>query len=178
MEDPKSTVKIAYKNDVDYSLKNEYLANTIGDILKLRYTETLREQEGGTYGANVSAEVSKRPIAKGEISVSFDCNPEKVDTLINVVHQEINKLAQGDIKQEDVDKTLTNYLKERQQEKDFNRYEMALLTDYVIEGYNRNDPANFEDIINAITVKDIQQFAKHILDGADTYVIVFMPLKN
>jgi zinc protease len=178
MEDPKCTVKIAYKNDVEYSLKNELVAGAIGDILTLRYTETLREEEGGTYGASVKADVGKRPEPKGSISVSFDCNPDKVETLTDIVHQEIHKLANGDIQQDDLDKTLTNYLKQRQQDKDFNVYEMGLLTDYVIEGFNRNDPKNFEDIIYSMTVKDVQELAQHILDGANTYEIIFKPLKN
>ncbi|MDD7888069.1 pitrilysin family protein [Flavivirga sp. 57AJ16] len=175
MEDPKSSVRILYKNDYEYSLKNAMLARALGDMLDLRYTETLREEEGGTYGAGVNAGLSKRPLQKASISVNFDCNPEKVETLIGIVHEEINKIAQGDIIQEDLDKTLTNYLKERKQQKDYNSYDMSLLTRFYREGYNMNDSKNFEDIINNITTKDIQNFAKTLLKDAKSYEIVFKP---
>lgn len=175
MEDPKSTVRIGYKNNLDYSLKNEWLVRTLGDLLQLRYTETLREEEGGTYGASANAHLQKEPTEQASISVTFDANPEKVEGLVKIVHNEIHKLAEGDIDQSDLDKTLTNYLKEREEAKDNNSEYMRLLTDYVLEGYNRHDPKKFEDIINGISKKDIQEIAKTILKGADTYEIICKP---
>lgn len=38
-----------------------------------------------------------------------------------------------------------------------------------------NDPKNFENIVNSITVKDIQKFTKTLLKGAKTYEIAFKP---
>ena len=175
MEDPKATVRIGYKNDFEHSLKNSMLARALGAMLQLRYTETLREQEGGTYGASARASLSKKPQQKANLQVNFDCNPDKVENLISIVHAEINKIANGEITQTDLDKTLTNYIKERKQQKDYNRYDMSVITNYILEGYNMNDPKNFEDIVNNITAKDIQAFTKQLLDGADTYEIVFKP---
>ncbi|GAA3628429.1 M16 family metallopeptidase [Flavivirga jejuensis] len=175
MEDPKSSVRILYKNDYKHSLKNALIARSIGDMLKLRFTETLREEEGGTYGARASAGLSKRPLQKASISVNFDCNPEKAETLITIVHQEIKKIAKGNIIQEDLDKTLTNYLKERKQQKNYNSYDMSLLVNYYRENYNMNASKNFEDIIKTITTKDIQGFVKKLLKGVKSYEIVFKP---
>lgn len=175
MEDPKSSVRIVYKNDFQYSLKNAIIAAILGDILQLRYTETLREQEGGTYGANTNSSIFKRPNEKALISVSFDSNPDKVEQLVASVKQEISKIAEGDIQQTDLDKTTTNYLKERKQQQNYNQYEMRLLINYFREGYNMNDPKNYEDIINAVTVKDIQNFTKTLLRDAESYEIVFKP---
>ena len=175
MEDPKSTVRITYKNDFAYSLKDALVARALGDILTLRYTETLREQEGGTYGASAFAGLSKRPVEKATIMVGFDCNPEKVDILVGIVHEELLKIAAGDIDQTDLDKTTTNYLKERGQEKGFNQYDMGVLTNFYRENYDMNDPANFEDIVNNISVNDIKEFTSKVLKGADTSEIVVKP---
>src|SRR5690606_8721552 len=72
MEDPKSSVRIAYKNDMAYSLRNAMLARTLGDILTLRYIDTLREEEGGTYGARAHGNLSKRPVHEASVFVNFD----------------------------------------------------------------------------------------------------------
>lgn len=178
MEDPKSSVRIGYKNPLKYSLKDAWVAKTIGDLLQLRYIETLREQEGGTYGATANSSFSKEPVPTASISVSFDCNPDKVEQLIQIVHEEIQKLAQGNISQSDLEKTLTNYLKERKESQGFNSYDMRLLTNYVLEGYDMNDPENFEKIIKGMTAKDVQALTKQILEGADTYEIVVKPLEQ
>ena len=178
MEDPKSSVRISYKNEMEYSLKNSLIAKTLGDILQLRYTETLREDEGGTYGASARSGLSKRPKNEASISVTFDCNPEKVEKLIGIVHSEIQKIANGDIQQLDLDKTLTNYKKEREEQKNYNRYEMSLLTNFYREDYNMNTPKNFEKIVNNITVKDLQKFTKNLVTNAKTYEVVFKPTKE
>ena len=175
MEDPKSTVRITYKNDFKYSLKDDLVARALGDILTLRYTETLREQEGGTYGASAYAGLSKRPVEKATIVVGFDCNPEKVDKLVSIVQEELRKIAAGDVSQTDLDKTTTNYLKERGQEKGFNQYDMSVLTNFYRENYDMNDPANFEDLVKNISVNDIKEFTSKVLKGADTSEIVIKP---
>ncbi|WP_299672098.1 pitrilysin family protein [uncultured Polaribacter sp.] len=177
MEDPKTSVRITFKNEYEYSLKNAFIASALADVLQLRYTETLRENEGGTYGARVSASVSKRPKQQASISVSFDCNPEKAEALITIVHQEIEKIVNGKIEQSDLDKTLTNYVKERKQQKDYNRYDMSLLTQFYREGYNMNNPKNFETIISEITKEDLQNFTKNVLNNAESFEIVFKPLE-
>lgn len=176
MKDPKGSVRIAYRNDFAYSLRDALLARTLGDILALRYIETLREEEGGTYGARAWAHLSKRPVEEATLYVNFDCNPDQLGTLTAIVHREIEKLAQGDIQQLDLDKTLTSYLKERKQYRDYNDYDMELLTTFHREGYNMDDPRNFVDLIGSITKEDVQRFTQKLLKGAQTYSIVFKPM--
>ncbi len=175
MEDPKASVNIAFKNDMEYSLKDAELLNVLGAILKLRFTETLREDEGGTYGASSRAYMVKEPEQLGNLSIRFDCNPDKVEDLIKIVYQELEAVKKGEINQIDLDKTLANLLKNRENLKNYNSYEMSLLVNYVLEGYDMNDPDNFENIINSITIKDIQDVTKRLLDDAKSFEIVFKP---
>ncbi|MGB0890922.1 MAG: M16 family metallopeptidase [Flavobacteriaceae bacterium] len=177
MEDPKSSVRISYKNEFEYSLKNNLTARVLGSILGLRYMETLREDEGGTYGANAFANVIKRPVAQANLWVQFDCNPEKVETLVSIVHNEINKIAKGNILEEDLAKIKNNLLKEHKQQKGYNRYDMRLLKTFYREGYNMDKSENFEDIVNGITTNDIKTFTKTLLKDVKSYEIVIKPMK-
>ncbi len=175
MKDPKTNVRVVIKNDMNYSLKNSILMRAMGDILQLRYTESLREEEGGTYGARTRGSLTIRPTQEATISVRFDCNPELAEKLIGIVHKEIENLKNGEIQQADLDKTLTNYLKEREESKNYNGYEMRLLKNSVLEGYNMNDPKNYESIIKAITLKDVEDIAKKLIKDSKSYEIVFKP---
>lgn len=175
MKDPKTSVRVVIKNDMEYSLKNAILMRAMGDVLQLRYTESLREEEGGTYGARSRGSISRRPTQEASISVNFDCNPELAEKLISIVNKEIEAIKNGDIQQADLDKTLTNYLKEKEESKNYNRFDMSLLKNYVMEGYNMNDPKNYQDIVNAITAKDLQNIAKKLLENSKSYEIVFKP---
>jgi len=176
MENPKTTVNITYKNDVKYSLKNALVIRAFSDILQLKYMETLREQEGGTYGTSTSAGLSKRPREKGTLSVRFDCNPEKADKLIAMVYDELNKVAAGKVSENDFNKTISNFLKEREQAKDYNQYSMSVLTNFYREGYDMNDPKNFENIVNTIAVSDIVDMANKIIKGADKAEVIIKAL--
>jgi zinc protease len=177
MEDPKTSVSITVKNNMEYNLKNAYLVRALGDILQLRYTESLREEEGGTYGAGVRAGLSKKPRQQASVSVKFDCNPELAEKLIRIVHKEMETIKNGAVQQNDLDKTLTNYLKEREEAKNYNSYQMSLLKNFILEGFNMNAPGNFENIIKSITVKDIQTVMANLLKNAKSSEIVFKPKK-
>jgi len=78
---------------------------------------------------------------------------------------------------EDLNKALTSYLKDLKEEKEYTNYELDVLYDYHIEGYNRNDTKNNVDLINTITPKDIQKFVKQMMNDSQSFEIVFKPAK-
>lgn len=177
METPKSSVTIMYQQEYKYSQKSKILASFLGDILTLRYTESLREKEGGTYGAQIKCFAVKDPEPYRHLTIAFDCDPNKVEHLLPIVYQEIEKIKKGEIAVEDLEKTKTNYLKANTDRKNFNRYSMDLVINYFRDNDNIDDPKNYTDIVKAMTSKDIQDFANSFLSKADTCEIVFKPLQ-
>jgi len=176
METPKSSVKIQYLADCSYTQKNKILANYLSDILTLRYTESLREKEGGTYGASVNSSIGKLPKPRVSLSISFDCDANKVEHLLPIVYQEIEKIKKGDIVNEDIEKTRINFLKTREDSKNFNSYAMDLIYNYFKNDYNMDAPENYTNIVKSITAKDIQEFANLFLKNAKSYEIVYKPI--
>ena len=166
-----------FKKPYTYSLKNTYVLKAFQDILENRLLETLREQEGGTYGASVYSVLPKRPKQIASFYVYFDCNPDKVEKLVAIVYQEIDKIKNGDIKKEDLDKVLTSYLKDIKEEKEYTGYELNVMYDYAIEGYNRNDAKNNVNLINAVTPQDIQNLVKTMMSGSESFEFIFKPKK-
>jgi zinc protease len=177
METPKSTVRIQFETDFVYNQKSTILASMLGDILTLRYTESLREKEGGTYGAQVGASIAKFPKNKGTLGINFDCDADKVEKLLPIVYQEIEKIKKGVFVKGDLEKTRTNYLKTRDDSKDFNSYSMDLTYEFFLNKINMNDPATYVNIVKSITEKDIQDFTNLFLSKAKSYEVVFKPLK-
>jgi zinc protease len=178
MEDPKARVNIAYKKEMPYSIKNAIYTDALGDVLQLRITETVRESEGGAYSPRAYATFSREPKSQAFVSVSFDCNPDLAEKLVSIVQEELQKVANGDINDDDLNKTKTNFIKERQQAKDKNAYDMQLLTAFFRYGYNMNEAKNFEDIVNAMTKKELQSIAKEVMEGGQSYEVVFKPNNN
>ncbi|WP_232424370.1 pitrilysin family protein [Flavobacterium sp. WG21] len=177
METPKSTVNIQFESDFKYTSKNAVLVDMLRDILTLRYTENLREKEGGTYGVQVSAAASRFPKNTVALSINFDSDPIKVNSLLPIVYDEINKIKKGVLLKEDLVKTKSNYLKSREDSKNFNSYSLSLLYNFFEYNINMDNPAAYVDIVNSITEKDIQEFANAFLNKAKSYEIVFKPLQ-
>ncbi len=176
MEDPKATVNIAYKKEMPYSNENFIYTKALGDILQLRVDETVRESEGGAYSPSAFAIFMREPKSLAYVGFKFDCNPDMVDKLVDIVNTELQKIADGNISDDDLNKIRTNFIKEREQAKDKNGYDMSLLTNYFRYNENINDPKNFEDIVNKMSKDNIQGIAKEVLEGGGkSFEVVFKP---
>lgn len=66
---------------------------------------------------------------------------------------------------EEINKVIVNMKKNREQSKNHNSYWMNAISNYYIEGVDITDPKNFDDIVNKLSPKDIQHFAKNYLRG-------------
>ncbi len=175
MAEPKSTVVINYGEDLAYTPKNRIALSMIKAILTLRYTESVREKEGGTYGVGVRSSLSHYPEAEGSISISFDCDPERRDDLIPLIYKEIDLLKKDDPTQIDLDKVKKNILKSRKEQKEKNSYVMNTIYSYYVNGVNNDLPANYEDIVSDMTIKDIKKIANKFFKKADKVEVVFYP---
>ena len=61
---PKANVNIVINREMEYTPYNRMVMRVIENILDLRYTETIREEEGGTYGVGIGTSLNKMPVEK------------------------------------------------------------------------------------------------------------------
>ena len=53
----------------------------LGEVLRIRLREILREDMGGVYGVSASGSIARRPKQQYTFNVSFGCAPENIDKL-------------------------------------------------------------------------------------------------
>lgn len=176
MENPKSSVNIQYKKEIPYSKNKAIYTKALGSILQLRVTEMIRESEGGAYSPSARASFLREPKSHAMIAFSFDCNPNMVDKLVDIVNVQLQKIANGDIKEEDLTKIRTNLLKEGAQSRG-NSSDMGILLSYFRFNENIKDSKNFKNIVQKMSAKDIQEMTNEILKEGQSYKVVFKPLK-
>lgn len=68
---------VRFSKRMKYSVYNSLCNTVLKKILAMRYTENIREKEGGTYGIVVQAGVSRIPYSSASMTMQFDCDPEK-----------------------------------------------------------------------------------------------------
>lgn len=175
LETPKSTVLISFEKEMKYTVKESLLASILGDILTNRYTKTIREEQGGTYGVGVRGSAAREPYSSYTMMMQFDCQPEKAAELKPLIYKEVDDVIANGVTEEELSKVVKNSLKEEEQQKAHNSYWLSTLISYYKTGINYDDPKNNEDLLRGLTPKDVQKFAKKMFKNADVLDIVFSP---
>jgi zinc protease len=175
---PKGTVVIAYSGKTKYTPANYLSFETLKGILDIVYTDKVREEQGGTYGVGVNAVSLIRPQEKTRLIISFDCDPVRTTELKSIVYTQLDSIAIKGPSQINLDKTVSNMLKKREEEVAHNSYWSNVLQTYYNKGININDEKNFQTILKKMTVKDIQKVTKKYLSTADKLEVVFLPEKK
>lgn len=172
---PKSTIFLAFAEDIKYKPFNYLGLEVIKGILDIVYTEKVREDEGGTYGVGISLSAQKRPSQTGEGMITFDCDPARANDLKAIIFRELENIMKEGPSRENLDKSVNNLLKTREENKLHNAYWMGTLTRFYSYGINNDDPENYENILKEFTVKDIKKIANKMFKRADVVDIIFKP---
>lgn len=178
METPKSSVVVSFNKEMKYNLKDSYVISLLGNILTTRYLKTIREEAGGTYSVGASGSATREPYNNYNMFMSFECDPEKAEELKPLLYQEIDRVMEEGVTQDELDKVVKNTLKEAEQSKPHNAYWLSTLVTYYKTGINMNDPKNLENLVSSITPKDLQHFAKKFFPKADVIDIIFAGKKK
>ncbi len=172
---PKASVNIVINQEMAYDPYHQMVLRVIEGILDLRYVESIREEEGGTYGVSVRTSLEKWPLEKASMQLRFDCDPARAADLKEKVFAELEKLAREGSTEEDLSKTVENILKSREESKEHNAYYLSNLYSYYLYGINYDDPVNYENILKALTVKDVKQVMSAFYDNPNIVDVVFVP---
>ena len=175
LETPKANVNIVINQELDYNPHNRMVMRVIQDVLDLRYVESIREEEGGTYGVGIATSLARNPLEKATMRISFDCDPTRAEELKEKVYEELEKLAKEGPSEIDLSKTVENILKDRQESKEHNAYYLGALYEYYLYGINYDDPANYEDIIRELAPKDVKKVMKKFYKNPNVVDVVFVP---
>ena len=169
METPKSTVVAILHTPQKATTKKEIEMDMLNQILRMIYTEEIREKEGGTYGVSVKGAVVRIPKQLAHLQISFTTNPERRDHLTKLVLDLFANFTEKGPAPEMVDKVRQYMLKRHNEQLIENSYWMDMLTSYYWE--NENKHTNYEKILNNTSSKDIQRLAKKILNSGNVIQI-------
>ena len=173
MQQPKVSVCRIYTGDIDLTLENSVTINFLKDILRARYTVSIREEKGGTYGVSVGGNLNALYIPSYEFEIQFDTNEAMADELSEIVVAEIKQIAENGPKAEDVDKVREYLIKEWNNRLVQNGAWMNYLYQYYTYGENMNRVANYEAVVKGMTAEKIAALAAKVLaDNNMTYVVM------
>ncbi len=159
METAKSTVLMVAHGDVAYNHKNVLMMNIMGQLLDILYTQTVREEAGGTYGVSCIGSVSGMPKPEGSFQIIFETDPAKRPEMVKLIRQGIDQFIKDGPKAEDLAKVKEYMMKTYQQNQKENSYWNNALYNYYWS--NLDTCTNYQETLNSITLKDLIKFAKN-----------------
>ena len=175
MQQPKVGLTRIYTGPIDYTLKNRVAMNVLSQVLRSRYTISIREEKGGTYSVGVGGFVAPDFEPWYQLIVLFDTNEQMADELSQIVVDEIKKIATEGPNKEDVEKTRKYLLKEYENQIQMNGNWLSWLDEYNEHGTNY--AAEYKKVVEELTYDDLKALAAKVLADNNMAYIVMRPEK-
>ena len=163
MATPMVTVLQVYNVLKPYSIADDAACDALSYILDMLYTETLREDEGGTYGASTSVEVSNKPDERHMMQVAFQTNVDSADKLRELAKSGFRSIAENGPSADQFDKTVMNLQKNLPENRQRNAYWSSMVMLNARYGFDYDK--EYEAAVNALTPEKVQAAAREFLDG-------------
>jgi zinc protease len=166
MKVPKGTVYITYTGTFDYDdFQSRLNLSSLCDILDVRYVETIREEESGTYGAGVYENMGKYPYENYSVIIYFDCDPANTGKLKDIVYQEIEKLKTEGPTEKDLHGVKENKLKVHQENLRQNDYWLNIIKNKDFYQTDMDEYLEYEEYVNKMTRESMKAAAQQFFGG-------------
>lgn len=175
MQVKKASNFILYSGALPFNIANRTAVTALGSILSMRYLESIREKEGGSYGVAVRGGINNTPIEEASLMMQFDTDPDKQEKLMGIIHAEVNEILANGPRKDDLQKVKENMLKKYKEDVEENAWWSSAISRYYQDKINMlND---YKPAVEALTPELIQKTLKQIVDQGNVIEVVMKPAK-
>lgn len=135
----KSNVRLIFSGPIEWTRQNRYDLSALAAVLRIKLREALREEKGGTYGVGVSAGAEENPVPSYSFSISFGCNPDRVDELLGDVVTQLDSLKQYPVAARYIETVQESQRRQRESSLKRNGFWLSALENYYEEGRDPRD---------------------------------------
>lgn len=166
---------ILYSGVLPFDMTNRTVMTAIGNILSIRYVESIREKEGATYGVGVRGSLIKTPINEALLMMQFDTDPARQTKMIGLIHEEVQKIAKEGPLPADVQKVKENMLKEYSEKLAENSWWSAALNLYYQDKLNML--TDYKPVVEALSPKIIESVLNKVVSQGNVMEVVMKPVQ-
>lgn len=172
METPQTYVFINAFGTEPYDSKNAKIASIAGQILSKRLLETVREDMGAVYSIGAFGQLSRLPGNNASLMTNFPMKPEMKQEVLDFIEAEFGRM-QSNVTAEELNKVIEFMVKSAVEGKEKNDSWISAISGTTINGVDTFN-GNVETL-QSITVDDIQNFVKNLLEQGNYRVVVLDP---
>jgi len=176
--EPKSSVQLVFTGPFEWSQQNRYDFQSMLEVLNIKLREVIREEKGGTYGVGAYGGPSLYPRQEYTVTVSWGCNPERVDELVTTALQVLDSLKLK--KPDDIYIDKAKELQRRTYEVSLkqNNFWMSNFRTYYANNENPELMLNYPKLIENLRAETIQKAVQKYFDMKNYVKVVLYPEKK
>ena len=173
LEIKKTSSFVVYGAEMRYTLRNRLIMQLIGDILDIRYFESMRENEGGTYGVSVRGSLSKKPVEYASLQMRYDTDPEMFEKLQKIVYSEVDSFITDGPKVVDFNKAVLNLKNKFTENQKENNWQLSAMVAY----YNDHEDLakDYLSTLESITRDELRDTLKWLREQNNRIEVVMKP---
>ncbi len=176
-ENQKSLIVEVTHGTLPFSEDLDLKTSVVGDILTIRLLEEVREKMGAIYSGAYTASMEQFPAPKYQVLTQMQCGPENVEPILAKLKDLVNEIKNNGPSETNLSKAKNAMLEKRKELIKTNEYWNRKLIGIEFWGNSAERFLDMDNVINRITVKDIQDTAKKLFDGKNEFIGIMNPEK-
>ena len=161
--DDKARTTLVMHGDLEWTRRNRFALNSLGDVLGIRLRELIREELGGTYGVRVNASSSRVPEPEWTLRVSFGSDPERLGELVGRIVDALEDVRENGIDPERLEKVREQALRGHEESVQENSYWVSTLAFRERHGIDHREQLETVEFIESLTADHVDAVARWAL---------------
>ena len=173
--EPKAQVMLQRWGDFEWGYGNRHAVRSMVSALNIKLRERIREDLGGTYSISAYSSLQQIPVPRYAISIVFGCDPDQVESLLEAVNEEIERIQTEPLDELTVTKVREQQIRDRETRIKENGFWRSVLGQY--EQYGE-DPATLfqlDPLARALTGEAIRDTARKYLSTPKRGKFILLP---
>jgi zinc protease len=163
--EPKSMVNLYFTGEANYSEDEAYYLKCLGEVLKIKLTESLREEMSGVYGTSAYGGMNDKPNASYYFGIAFPCGPENVEALKTRALLELSSIIKDGPTTKDLEKIKEAQRRDYKVNMRSNRYWLRHIQSETFSGRDLNSILEVENNIMQLTPENLKAVGLKYLSG-------------
>ena len=158
---PLANVTIVLSADVPFTPQSDLELDFLKRCLSIAYTDSVREEKGGTYGVSVDFGLDKADRPNATFKISYNADPNRYSELNPIIYQQLQHIADRGPAASSLQKVKEYLIKQYDQ--------VAITNDYwsYIIWHELDDEVDFDRdycaMVQRMTAADVQRMAQRLL---------------
>jgi len=172
METPQTTAFIGIFGKTPYTAENKILTSIAGQILSKRLLDKVREEMGATYSIGAASALSRTGDVNTIIQIPFPMKPEMKNEVLEAVKTIVYDMT-STVKADELNPVKEYMIKDAAESLEKNEDWVGAIAATCINGVQTF--TNAADVVSGVTVEDVQNFMRQLLDQNNYRVVILDP---